>query len=60
MEAQAVNRDVGDFGGACLALRRLTFPVSPAVLRLCLAPATLDFESKPAVFWNHFLGAADR
>ena len=29
------------------------------ILRLCLAPAKPDFESKPAVFWNRFLGAAE-
>jgi len=44
----------------CLASSKTDLSGKPGhILRSCLAPARPDFESKPAVFWNRFLGAAE-
>ena len=60
--AQAVKRDVGDFGGGRPMLFNLfetDLSGKPGhVLRSGFAPARPHFESMPAVFWNHVLGAA--
>ena len=62
MQAQAVNRDVGDFGGGrpmLFGLFETDLSGKPGhVLRSGFAPARPHFESRPAVFWNHALGAA--